>query len=111
MSSSAQPALAQPLIELSPNRSKRQRNHTISAAIQMKNQKLHNRTSPKSVVIASMVIPSRHGPTHRPMSGVSQLSLPDAKLPGRETSSVSATAMWSAAQSLPTSDVGRADIS
>ena len=56
MSRSAQPAFPQPLSELSPNRSKRQRNHTISAAIQMKNQKLHSRTSQKSVVMSSIVI-------------------------------------------------------
>jgi len=43
----------------SPNRSKTQRNHTISAAIQMKNQKLHSRTSQKSVVIESMIGSSR----------------------------------------------------
>ena len=47
MSRSAQPAFAQPLSELSLNRSNRQRNHTISAAIQMKNQKLH-RELPRS---------------------------------------------------------------
>ena len=56
MRRTAQPAFAQPLSELSPNMSKMQRNHTMIAAIQMKNQKLHRRTSQKSFVIASMVI-------------------------------------------------------
>src|SRR5215207_5878026 len=65
MSRIAQPAFAQPLSELSLNRSNRHRIHAIRAAIQMKNQKLHKRTSPKSVVIASMVIPSRDRPTRR----------------------------------------------
>ena len=46
----AQPALAQPLSVWSLNMSNKQRNHTISAAIQMKNQKLHSRTSQKLVV-------------------------------------------------------------
>ena len=41
--------------ELSPDMSNRQRNHTVSAAIQMKIQKLYSRTSQESVVIASMV--------------------------------------------------------
>src|SRR4051794_7346920 len=54
MSSTAQPALPQPLSVWSPNRSNRHRNHTISAAIQMKNQKDQRRTSPKSFVMASM---------------------------------------------------------
>src|SRR3954465_4693744 len=54
-SSTAQPALPHPLSSLSPNRSHRQRNQIISAEIQMKNQKLQSRTSPKSVVIASIV--------------------------------------------------------
>src|SRR3954462_10594273 len=62
MSRIAQPAFAQPLSEWSPNRSNRQRNHTIRAAIQMKNQKLHRRTSPKSVVIASMSFLFEIGP-------------------------------------------------
>src|SRR4051794_32798490 len=57
MSRMIQPALAQPPRDLSRNRSKRQRNHTISAAIQMKNQKLHSRTCPKLVVIESIVVP------------------------------------------------------
>jgi len=56
ISRKAQPAFPQPLSSRSPNRSNRQRNHTISAAIQMKNQKLHRRTSQKSVVIESMLI-------------------------------------------------------
>src|SRR4051794_3699903 len=55
ISRTAHPALPQPLSVLSPNMSKMQRNHTVNAAIQMKNQKLHSRTSPKSVVIASIV--------------------------------------------------------
>ena len=50
----AQPALPQPLSVWSLNRSKRQRNHTISAAIQMKNQKLHRSTSQKSLIDESM---------------------------------------------------------
>ena len=45
-----QPALAQPLSAWSLNKSNRQRNHTISAAIQMKNQKLQSRTSQKLFV-------------------------------------------------------------
>src|ERR671913_384460 len=65
MSRTAQPAFAQPLSELSLNRSNRHRIHAIRAAIQMKNQKLHNRTSPKSVVIPSIVIPSRDRLTRR----------------------------------------------
>jgi hypothetical protein len=66
MSRIAHPAFAQPLSELSLNRSNRQRNHAISAAVQMKNQKLHKRTSPKSVVIASMLDPCRHRVIHCP---------------------------------------------
>src|SRR6478609_11086745 len=54
MRSSAHPALPQPLSVWSPNRSNRHRNHTMSAAIQMKNQKDQRRTSPKSLVMASM---------------------------------------------------------
>src|SRR3954470_7887765 len=50
----AHPAFAQPLIERSPNRSNRQRNQMKSALIQMKNQKLHSSTSPKSFVMLSM---------------------------------------------------------
>src|SRR3954453_7067892 len=65
-----QPAFAQPLSELSLNRSNRQRNQTISAAIQMKNQKLHSRTSPKSVVIASITTPVSISVLHRRTTGV-----------------------------------------
>src|SRR5690349_2432506 len=54
MRSADHPALAQPLSVWSPNRSNRHRNQTMSAAIQMKNQKDHRRTSPKSLVMASM---------------------------------------------------------
>src|SRR6478735_5151021 len=54
MRTMAHPALPQPLRVWSPNRSNRHRNHTISAAIQMKNQKDQRRTSPKSVVIESI---------------------------------------------------------
>ena len=49
-----QPALAQPLSSESLKRSKMQRNHTMMAAIQMKNQKLQRRTSPKLLVMESM---------------------------------------------------------
>src|SRR3954451_10091063 len=45
-----QPALPQPLSVWSPNMSSKQRNHTISAAIQIKNQKLHSMISQKFVV-------------------------------------------------------------
>ena len=51
----AQPALPHPLSELSPNRSNRQRNHTVRAAIQMKNQNVQSRTSPKLLVMSFMV--------------------------------------------------------
>ena len=47
-----QPAFAQPLSVWSPNMSSKQRNHTISAAIQMKNQKLHSMISQKLVVVS-----------------------------------------------------------
>src|SRR4051794_5582844 len=50
----AQPALASPLRVWSPNTSNKHRNHTVKAAIQMKNQKDQSRTSPKSLVMASM---------------------------------------------------------
>src|SRR4051812_19867130 len=62
MSRTAQPAFATPLNVWSLNRSNRQRNHTVSAAIQMKNQKLQRRTSPKSFVMLSMSFAS-HGLT------------------------------------------------
>src|SRR6187200_1577814 len=54
MSRIAQPALPQPLSELSRKRSRMQRNQTTSAAIQMKNQKLHSSTCPKLVFMDSM---------------------------------------------------------
>src|SRR6478672_8656029 len=57
MSRIAQPALPQPLSELSRKRSRMQRNQTTSAAIQMKNQKLHSSTCPKLVVMESMKFP------------------------------------------------------
>ena len=47
MSRIAHPALPHPDRVWSPNMSKRQRNQIMSAAIQMKNQKLHSRTSQK----------------------------------------------------------------
>src|SRR6478609_5125328 len=62
MSSTAQPAFPQPLRVWSPNMSKRHRNHTMIAAIQMKNQKDQSSTSPKLLVIASMARPSRSEP-------------------------------------------------
>src|SRR5215203_3432075 len=75
MSRMAHPAFAQPLSVLSLNMSKRQRNHTMRAAIQMKNQKLHSRTSPKSLVIASIVWSSHEG---SPPCAV-KLRLPDER--------------------------------
>ncbi len=48
MSRIAQPALPQPLSELSGKRSKTRRNQTTSAAIQMKNPKLHQQNLPEN---------------------------------------------------------------
>ena len=49
-----QPALPHPDRVWSPNMSNRQRNHTMSAAIQMKNQKLQSRMSQKVGSLKSM---------------------------------------------------------
>src|SRR4051794_37791376 len=59
ISTMAQPALPQPLSDRSPNMSNRQRNQMKIAEIQMKNLKLHRRTSPKSFVMLSIVQPFR----------------------------------------------------
>src|SRR5690348_1159101 len=89
ISTTAHPALAHPLSVWSPNMSKTQRNHTVNAAIQMKIQKLHRRTSPKSLVMESM-------------SGVSRLDLGRApRSQGAESGSPFASArgpLWQASR-------------
>jgi hypothetical protein len=72
ISRSAHPAFAQPLRLRSLNMSNTQRNHTITAAIQMKIQKVHRRTSQKSFVIVSIshsFVRVRRHPVHRLRDG------------------------------------------
>src|SRR4051794_33525487 len=59
MSRIAHPALPHPVSVRSANMSKMQRNHTKTALIQMKIQKLQSRTSPKSLVMLFIVKPFR----------------------------------------------------
>src|SRR4051794_23801208 len=87
ISTIAQPALPQPLSVGSLNMSKRHRNHTMIAAIQMKNQKDQRSTSPKSFVMASMGRPTLASGSE-PRSA-SAASVADPALPGGEPGPVS----------------------
>src|SRR3954451_25288033 len=83
----AQPAMPQPLSVGSLNMSKTHRNHTMIAAIQMKNQKDQRSTSPKSFVMASMGRPTLASGSE-PRSA-SAAGVPDRALANRQPGPVS----------------------